>query len=175
MKQAKWTTPNRMLFESEHNTFNRQVDTISTGNVWGRVQTSGFIRPYTEQKCNGFTSPPGDLRRFDLGLFPHLPQHVREYVIRETKADPIILYEFHHYNGRTKITHGYIVTTTDHKLMRHFITGPTWKSQGVIQEASKYIADCDHPPTRLYSWTASDGVQCVTCCNCGEVLRGGLE
>jgi hypothetical protein len=34
-------------------------------------------------------------------------------------------------------------------------------------------AACDHPPARLYSWTAGDGVLCIACCVCGAVLRGG--
>lgn len=34
---------------------------------------------------------------------------------------------------------------------------------------------CKHPPSRLYSWTAFDGVLCVACCECGAVLRGACE
>jgi hypothetical protein len=30
---------------------------------------------------------------------------------------------------------------------------------------------CTHPPTRLFSWHV-DGVLCVGCCECGEILRG---
>lgn len=31
---------------------------------------------------------------------------------------------------------------------------------------------CTHPPARLYSWTAADGVFCVCCCACGASLLG---
>jgi hypothetical protein len=31
---------------------------------------------------------------------------------------------------------------------------------------------CKHPPKRLYTWTATDGVLVVCCCQCGSVLKG---
>ncbi len=34
---------------------------------------------------------------------------------------------------------------------------------------------CPHPPTRLYTWIAFDGVLCVGCCACGTVLKGGVK
>lgn len=53
---------NHMVFDSPHKGFNKQVDGISTGNVMGDVQLSGFVRPYNETECNGFT-PLGQTRR----------------------------------------------------------------------------------------------------------------
>jgi hypothetical protein len=35
-------------------------------------------------------------------------------------------------------------------------------------------AACKHPPERLHSWTAADGVVCVGCCECGALLAGAL-
>ncbi|MCI0547059.1 MAG: hypothetical protein L0027_07220, partial [Candidatus Rokubacteria bacterium] len=32
---------------------------------------------------------------------------------------------------------------------------------------------CEHPPKRLYAWTAA-GVICVGCCECGAILAGGV-
>ena len=31
---------------------------------------------------------------------------------------------------------------------------------------------CAHRPSRLYFWVADDGVRCVGCCDCGEMLAG---
>ena len=36
-------------------------------------------------------------------------------------------------------------------------------------------AACAHPPTRLYSWFAADGVLCVACCECQTILCGAAE
>ncbi len=33
---------------------------------------------------------------------------------------------------------------------------------------------CTHPPTRIFAWFAN-GVLCVGCCDCGEVLAGAAE
>lgn len=177
MKKVEWRNPNKMIFESEHKTFNRQADLISTGNVWGGVQTSGFVRPYNQTECNGFTNPPGKLRDFDLSLWRNMPSHVRAYVIKQTRDRSVILYEFHHktrirWGGVRWVTHGWVVTTVDYKLLRSFVTGPTYKSYSVIREAIKYIVECEHPPSRLYSWTAFDKTRCVGCCECGAILAG---
>lgn len=43
-------------------------------------------------------------------------------------------------------------------------------------KASKYkIKKCKHPSHRLYSWFSKDRVLCVCCCECGEVLKGGVK
>lgn len=34
---------------------------------------------------------------------------------------------------------------------------------------------CKHPPTRLYTWFAYDGVLCIGCCDCGAVLAGAAN
>lgn len=40
------------------------------------------------------------------------------------------------------------------------------------EKVNRVIRVCGHPPHRLYSWQASDGTLCVTCCECGKVLAG---
>jgi len=127
-----------MLFESGHKTFDRQVDCISTGNVIGHVQLSFHIRAYTETECNGFTRPPGHLRAFDLKTW-NLPIRVRDRVLKETEDKSVWLYEFRHWTGNRKIVHGYVITSYDHRLLAKFLTGPTYKSVSVINEAITYI------------------------------------
>lgn len=34
---------------------------------------------------------------------------------------------------------------------------------------------CSHPPSRYYSWFAYDGVLCIGCCDCGDILKGAIE
>lgn len=40
-----------------------------TGNVFSSVQSSSFIRPYSETRCNDFDFAPGELREADLKYF----------------------------------------------------------------------------------------------------------
>jgi hypothetical protein len=35
--------------------------------------------------------------------------------------------------------------------------------------------DCVHPSHRVYTWWAVDGRFCAACCDCGEVLQGGVS
>lgn len=140
MKQHEWVTPNRMKFESEHKTFNRQVDCISSGNVIGRVQLSGFVRPYKEVECNGRVNPKGHLQEYDLGwLLKDFPCYVKDYIRKHGKDKSLIGYEFRYWRGNRKHVCGYVVTTGDEKLMKYwFFNGK--KSLSVIHEAIKYIS-----------------------------------
>ena len=44
-----------------------------------------------------------------------------------------------------------------------------------MREIKKKEPKCKHPPRRLYTWDAADGTLCVACCECGKVLKGGVE
>ena len=144
MKQKEWLTPNRMLFESDHKEFNRQVDSISTGNVIGSVQTSLYVRSATDTECNEQQFPTGQLRQVDVSLWMRiggLPPDVLQYVMEVTETEEIILYRFFHHTGNKRIVHGYIITTASYLPLRFFVTGPTHKSESVIQEAAKYVCN----------------------------------
>lgn len=61
------------------------------------------------------------------------------------------------------------------------MTKPGTTKTGMI--AGRFLVDperCKHPPYRLYSWWANDCrikggiVLCVACCDCGNVLKGGV-
>lgn len=141
MKKIEWINGNKMKFESECKTFNKQCDLITTGNVWGGVQFSQYIRPTNETECNGATFPPGQLRDYDLrpfGLhqFPRVLEAVMEYA---DAGRPVILYKFRHFNGERETVHGFVITDTNYHLLKKFYTGPTYKSISVIDEAVKYI------------------------------------
>ena len=145
MKEKKWRNNNHMLFESEHKTFNRQVQCISTGNVLGYCQLSGYVRAKNDLKCNGFTNPPGHLQNWDLtsGILRDFHPMVKEW-IRENVIDKhVIAYQFRSWNGERKVVHGYVITTADdeYKLLKTWHIGPTMKSWSVIDEAIKYITN----------------------------------
>ncbi len=142
MKEKKWRDGNHMIFESLCKTFNKQCDYISTGNVIGTVQLSFFVRPYNEVECNGFTNPPGHLRDFDLKVWRNRrTPHVVLDCVKELTNDgkKIILYCFRHWNNGEEVVHGYVITDDKHNLLKQFVTGRTYKSYSVIEEATKYI------------------------------------
>jgi hypothetical protein len=145
-KKKEWVTPNRMKFDSDCKTFNRQVDCISIGNVIGHVQLSGCVRPRNETECNGYDFPKRHLQEYDLcWLLKNFPNYVKEYIRKLDYAEdhPLIAYEFRHWRGKKKVVHGYVVTTgsdNGHKLLRKWYPD-RMKSKSVINEAVKYIAD----------------------------------
>lgn len=141
MKEHKWRDGNHMIFESGHKTFDQQVDCISTGNVIGNVQYSNHIRPYIETECNGFTNSPGHLRDYDLKYFDNLPRRIRKEIEGFTQEKSGWLYEFHHWDGHHKIIHGYVFTDYEHNLVKQWVTGPTYRSREVIDEAVKYVSN----------------------------------
>lgn len=141
LKKVTFRTPNKMLIHTGHATFDRQADCLGTGNVIGKVQLSFYIRPYSETECNGRTNSPGHLREYDLHYFQDLPSSILQVVKNLTVDKPVILYEIRHWRGEQKTVHGYIITDAKHHLLRVFITGPTAKSQQVINGVLPYLAE----------------------------------
>lgn len=146
MKESTWINGNHMRFDSLHKMFNRQVDSISTGNVWGHCQFSGFIRAYNETECNGFTNPVGHLQQWDINQFTKgVPDYVWDKVKECAINNGVILYQFRYfeygYEGR-KIVMGHVITTADYdnpQLIRSYYAKNTLKCMSVIDEAIKYI------------------------------------
>ena len=141
MKQIIWTTPNKMAIKTGHSTYDKQCSVVSAGNVIAPTQSSCYIRAKNNTECNGFQFPVGHLRDCDLKYFDHMPSHVQKCILSETETKNVILYQFFHYAGGGRITHGYVVTDSSHKLVGKFCTGPTYKSHGVIDEVTLYITD----------------------------------
>jgi len=146
MKKIKWINGNKMLFESDHKTFNRQTNCISTGNVIADTQYSGFIRPYNETECNGFTNPKGHLQEYDLNwLLKDVPGYVKDWIRKYAKTKSVIAYHFFYRNKeRRKIDIGYVVTTPEYKknkLLNKWYAENTQKVRSVLDEAIKYIVN----------------------------------
>ena len=142
-----------MLIDTGHAAFDRQTNSIGTGNFWANTLHGGFVRPYKELACNGRFNPPGHLQEYDLDFFRrnNTPKFVLDAAKAASKDESVILYAiFHWYNrsGRDiRVVHGYILTDADHKLIRDWRTGPTWKSHLVVDGVLPYIA-----------WTDDDGI-----------------
>jgi len=142
MKKTKWINGNKMLFESEHKAFNNAVDCISTGNVIGKVQLSGFIRPFNELKCNGRVNEPGHLQNYDLnGLNKYLPYSLKEWIRQNGKTKSMIGYSFFYYRGNKKTYIGYVVTDDEHNHLKTVYARFTRKTISALDECKKYICN----------------------------------
>lgn len=141
-KKLTWIHGNKARIETGCKTFDRFCTCISTGNVIGDGQSSGYIRSFNETECNGRQWEPGQLRKFDLDAFQQLPRHVRAYV--EGLEQACILYCFWHEKDERLTIHGYVVTTAkynDERHLRTFVTGPTYKSHLVMEWVRDYICE----------------------------------
>lgn len=145
MKKKIWDNPNKMHFESEHKTFNRQCKCIMTGNQIGDVVYSGYVRPYNETDCNGFTNPKGHLQEYDLNwLLKDVPYYVKDWIRKYAKTKSVIGYHFFYRNKERKIDIGYVVTTPEYKknkLLEKWYAQNTSKVQSALDEAIKYIVN----------------------------------
>jgi len=146
MKKKVWVNGNKMLFESEHKTFNRQCKLITTGNQIGDVVYSSFVRPYNETECNGFTNPKGHLQEYDLNwLLKDVPEYVKDWIREYAKTKSVIAYHFFYRNKESrKIDIGYVVTTPEYKkneLLEKWYAMNTLKVRSALDEAIKYIVN----------------------------------
>ncbi len=139
MKTKEWVNPNRMKINSGVKAFDLQTSAISAGNVIGGTQFSSHIRPYDETYCNGDIYELGHLRRFDLKHFKNLPPTIVKWY-ENNPSTKTILYQFFHYNGNTKVIHGYVITDTDYKFITKWCNGRI-KSLNVIDECISYITE----------------------------------
>ena len=150
IKKAEWINGNHMKIDTPIKTFNDQVGGISTGNIIDSVEYGSYIRCWNDKGRDLIDNQdgkkdrvPSELTKFDLQGFDPLPNSVWHWVIQYAKETDksFILYQFHHWTGKGKIVHGYVVTTRDHIHVKTFITGPTYKSAGVIDECRRYICE----------------------------------
>ena len=142
----EWENPNKAKIETGHKAFDKFCNCLGTGNIYSDGQTGACIRPSTETECNGRTWKPGELRDFDLKPFRtshKMPGWVEARILKDTEAEPANLSAIFHCKGDKTIVHGYILTKNasgNHKLLWKTTTGPTGKSQAVIDWVAKRIS-----------------------------------
>lgn len=145
MEKATWDNPNKMHFDSEYKTFNRQTNVISTGNVIANTQLSGYIRPWKETECNGATFPTGNLTKYDLQFFRSIPENIERILYDGSRDESVILYQFRIWNRKTRSyeTVGWVVTDRNYKLLAYNIPCEYgcsyWKRLSAVKECMKYI------------------------------------
>lgn len=145
MKKITWDNPNKMHFDSEFKTFNKQTNVISTGNVFANTQTSLFIRPYNETECNGRENPKGHLMNFDLQTFRSIPEPIREIIYDKTRERSVILYKFRVWRGSYEDIFAYVITDDSHNYIRHCLCveygANYWKRYDALINILPYICN----------------------------------
>ena len=144
MKEKRWLNSNKMLFESKHKTFNKQVSCISTGNVLGGCQLSSFIRGKKNIRCNNQTFKEGELQSWDLnkGIGKCLPYFVKDWIGENVnEEDSVICYLFRYFVSGKEKQIGVVITDKNHNFVREWNLMNTEKSQSVLDEAKKYICN----------------------------------
>jgi hypothetical protein len=125
----------KLDIQTGHREFDRHCVDVSSCCALGAAQFSGGVRPSTQ--------PEG--QRYDLySWFKDLPDSIRRRVVKiaDARQDTVMLHEFHHHRGQRKIVHGYVVARNN-VILAKFYTGPTHKSEGVIDVCAEYLGDPD--------------------------------
>lgn len=143
MRAIVWSNPDKMSIDTGCKTFDRQTNIVSTGNIIANTQAAFYIRGELNCTCWGGDRPPGHLRNFDFGNFRGLPGYIRDRIILHTNGTDrsVWVSKFFHFSRERQIVHGYIITTPDHKLLEKFVTGPTYKSELVIEGVLPYVVE----------------------------------
>lgn len=140
MKKIEWIHGNKMRFESGYKSFDKKVDLITTGNVLGKVQTSGYIRPYDKTDCNGFKFPVGHLQNVDLnGFNKNLPAQMKDFARGKNIA--MIGYSFFFWNGDKKVNIGWVLTDAEHRCLMTIYARDTTKTIFALEECKEYITE----------------------------------
>lgn len=145
MKTKMWDNGNKMHFESEFKTFNKQTNLIATGNVYANTQTSSYIRPFCEVDNFGYIGKPGEFMRFDLRPFRCIPEHIRKMLEDVNRKESYILYEFFVRDNGCKDVIGYVLSDYNNNLITSCVIcgygRSYWKRDSVIRECINYICN----------------------------------
>jgi hypothetical protein len=159
MKERIYTKDGmRQIIDTGCKIFDKQVGAIVRANVLDNCMTGMHIRSWYDTgddlpyyTFRNIKPEPGYLTRFDLRIFTNIPSHVEKAVKDFCKdrlhfPEGIVLYQFFHHSKIKgvvlKHTHGYIITTRDHKISYKFNTGTNYeRSEKVLKVCSEYILE----------------------------------
>lgn len=141
-KEKTWKNPNKMNIDTGNATFDRKCKVISRGNVISSTQLSNYIRTSNTLENCGNKFDKGHLQNFDLDClfndWSHLKRKIGELA---DKNNGIIVYQFFHRNGKNRVDHCLIVTTTDHKEITTFRKRFNEKAYNLVNEIKSYIIE----------------------------------
>lgn len=138
----------KQIVRTGYDVFDRQTNCIITGNAICNTQVSSFIRPYSQQECNGMTFQQGHLLKTDIQGFTQwrIPQVILDVVNDRERTDSVILYMFfttHKQYGVQPFL--WVVTDKNHKLIAQSVVSQdrqwAYKRIEAAKEILKYITD----------------------------------
>lgn len=130
---------NTMRIETGNKSFDRYCKWLSPGAVISQGHVALWVRPRAERECNGRVFEVGELFNFDMQSFKSLPSHYREALAR--MPEPVLLHEFYHYRGETKVVHGWVVVSKAGKVVARWNPSSRTKAQMVLDYAAKCVAE----------------------------------
>ena len=143
MKKATWDSPNKMHFESDFATFNKQTNLITTGNAYCNTQMSSYIRAWSNVKNGAYIGKCGDFLEYDLRSFGYIPPHIEKLLRDKNRTESYILYEFFVWSGKKREVIGYVLTDSLHNFIADSIVcecGCSWqKRRSAIDACKEYI------------------------------------
>lgn len=149
MKKRIWSKNGmKQIINSGWKEFDKQTNCITTGNAYCNTQYSGFIRPYKETECNGFTKPQGDLLAFDLQPFKRfrMPKAIEDVLRDKNREKSVILYMFFITNKEGRVEpFSWVLTDYDYNLITYRLV-VHWKQNyykrlNATIEALQYITN----------------------------------
>lgn len=143
-KSHRWDNPNKMRIESEYETFNKQCECISTGNVYGTCQLSSYIRPWNEVDNYGYTGKPGQFLQFDMQHFKvYYGKRIREIIYDPNRTESVILYQIRVWEDGQQVVIGYILTDKDYNLLAEKVVCEYRKNirkrRSALNEVKNYV------------------------------------
>jgi len=140
MRRVHFQTPDKMTIDTGHKTFDKQTNLLSDGNLIANTQIGHGIRAYNDTLSH-VERPPGFLQAWDLDAFPDLPKVIRGEIRAFLHKRRGRLYQFHHTTRGRRHVHGYVLADYEHRHIKTWITGPTYKSRQVVETAREYVTN----------------------------------
>ena len=148
MKRMQYDNRGLPMLQSGHKGFDKQTQTIASGQIVSNTQISYWIRPESiEKNLDWFDShKPGTYCYWNF---------VRKMVgnaVRES-GESHVLYQFHYrpkgrYDDSPKRIFGWVLTETDGTFIRIFTADNRQQTYHVIQSILPYVAEL--PPRLSY-------------------------
>lgn len=142
LRKQGWRTRNRCDIRTGHATFDRCADVVKPGNRIGNVMVGVYVRAFTDTLiANGQHRDPGALQQFDLDMYVGMPAEIRAFIVAHGTTEKLFAAELFHSVGGRHTDHGWIVTRAQtNEFLRAWRTGPTAKSQLVLDGCAPYLA-----------------------------------
>jgi hypothetical protein len=129
---------NTMRIETGNKAFDAYCKWLSPGAVISQGHVALWVRPKSATVNAGIEFPPGFLHQRDVKQFRDLE---RDYVgLLGQMSEDVLVHEFFHYRGETKIVHGWVIVNKAEKVVARWNPSGRSKAQMVLDYAAMCVA-----------------------------------